>query len=242
MTERTLEVDDAEDFFELTASVFDTFDPSKARRLRRCRDAEESGTYRCNCRHCPRCSQLLAERNSRKVLRVIEKMKARRPILIIVNCRTRKTRDLVPAIEKLRTQFAAIRRLARFSRSVRSGVFCLEVLPGEHGFGWVPHIHCILDADGIDVNPLNRIWRKKIGTSFSGKIELAKDPLLNRKHPDGLATYITKPKTWLLSSRLFDADDARFLFPALKGRRLIDGWGPAFSKRRRSSQVTIESS
>ena len=173
------------------------------------------GGSTCHDRFCLPCARERSRVIATNVIHQLEQEQARFMTLTLKSA----NEPLADLLNKLTTDFAALRRSKLWRNKVTGGVAFIEVKWKQQTQRWHPHLHCLVQGRYIPQHELSNIWLKITRTSKIVDIRFARDAR-------GVTHYVTK-----YASKPFDhtvimqPDKLDEAVLALKGKRLCLTFG-----------------
>ena len=98
---------------------------------------------RCKHRLCPQCSAMRARDAAARMERAIQRMDSPRMLTLTIRS---DGEDLAVLLGRLRDAFRRLRQRRSWRDHVTAGIYAIECTYREHGGGWHPHVHVVIDG------------------------------------------------------------------------------------------------
>lgn len=174
--------------------------------------------HRCKHRLCPFCSRARTVKVTHQLMLAMKGMN--RPRVQVLTVRS-NTHALGEQLRSLRRNFARLRRRPFWKRTVRGGIYVLEVTLNKRTGLWHPHLHIVYDGEYLPVKQLRYHWHQVTGDS---EIVWIQDVSDLRGIANELCKYIGKPQ----HQEDFTDQQIREYYNAVSGSRMVQAFGILF--------------
>lgn len=171
--------------------------------------------HRCRDRLCPSCGAHRAHRLRERTEAILARADSVRFVTLTLR---HSAEPLAAKIRQIRAAFTRLRRGGFWRKSVRGGVYGLEVKRNPTTRHWHVHLHCLVDGVYMDQATLSREWEK---ASEGSPIVDIRAVHSRKQAVRYIASYVTKGSSvagWEPAEILEFAD-------AMRGQRLLQSFG-----------------
>lgn len=175
---------------------------------------------RCRDRLCPLCQYYRGKQAAAATLEAVQQMSSPRFVTLTTQG---KPGHLVDRMKHLLRSFSRLRQTDFWKRTVRGGVYALEVTWNVKNHHWHPHLHVITDGEFIPHAKLKAEWQRITGDSFIVHVKAVPD---RERAAEYIATYVAKP----MDLKRWPANRICEYAHTLHGVRMIQPFGTAMKR------------
>lgn len=125
----------------------------------------------CLCCHDRWCQACGRTKRLRMASALTALLPGKRAVHVVLTPRS-NDRPLRDQVDKLRRDFAKLRRSRLWSTAVSGGLWCLELTYNHETSQWHPHLHILAHAEWMQLQDLSAAWEKCTGDSHRVHISL----------------------------------------------------------------------